>query len=41
MVEYVYNNAKHESIGMTSFEAEYGLNPSIYRLRRKDKADNK
>ena len=40
MVEYVYNNAKYESIGMTLFEAEYELNPSIYRLKRKDKTDN-
>ena len=41
MVEYVYNNAKYESTGIILFEAKYGLNPSIYRLRRKDKADNK
>ena len=40
MVEYIYNNAKHESIGITPFEAEYRLNPNIYRLRKKDKANN-
>ena len=41
MAEYVYNNAKYESIGIILFEAEYGLNPNIYKLRRKDKANNK
>ena len=40
MVEYVYNNAKYESTGMTLFEAEYGLNPNIYRLRKEDKTNN-
>src|SRR2546430_14639977 len=38
--EYVYNNTRHESTGMTPFEAEYGRNPSIYRPRREDKVNN-
>ena len=41
MIEYVYNNIKHESIGMILFEAEYRLNPNIYRLRKEDKTNNK
>ena len=41
MVEYVYNNTKYKSIGIILFEAEYRLNPNIYRLRRENKGDNK
>ena len=41
MVKYVYNNTKYESTGITLFEVEYGLNPNIYRLRKKDRVDNK
>ena len=41
MVEYVYNNVKHESTGMILFKAEYGLNLNIYRLRKENKVENK
>ena len=41
MVEFVYNSAKHESIGKTPFEAEIRYNPSIYRPRRENKINNK
>ena len=41
MVEYVYNNTKHEFIGIILFETKYGYNPNIYRLRKENKADNK
>ena len=34
-------NTKHESIGITLFEAEYERNPNIYRLRKENEADNK
>ena len=40
MVEYVYNSTKYKSIGITPFEAEYGLNPNIYRPKKKDQTNN-
>ena len=41
MVEFIYNNAKHKSIGRIPFKAETRYNPNIYRLRRKNKINNK
>ena len=41
MVEYAYNNTKYELTGIILFEAEYGYNPDIYRLRKKEKVNNK
>ena len=41
MVEFIYNSAKYKSIGKTLFKAKIRYNPSIYRLRRESKVNNK
>ena len=37
MVEFIYNNTKHELIGMTLFEIDYRYNLSLYRLSKEGK----
>ena len=41
MAEYIYNSAKHKSIGKILFKAEIRYNPSIYKLRKESKINNK